>query len=321
MPGSSQFNLPQATLYHSRLISRYRLNHFAILNSNKTCNLTQTFQATILVSILIGLIIAAILIWLGLRHLRRTRRDKLLLKPLPPAWIRILERKVSLYLLLPQDLRDELHQRINLFLDEKEFIGCAGLVITEEMRLTIAANACILLLKRDKRCFPGFTSILVYPDTYVAQDIKHDGLVEIHEQSARAGESWERGPVVLSWADVVRGTMNQLDGHNVVLHEFAHKLDEENAIMDGLPVLREGKDYAAWAQVLTREYESLQNSVDHGAHTVLDGYGATSPAEFFAVATETFFEKPLQMKSMLPELYEQLKRFYNLDPADWHNTP
>lgn len=271
-------------------------------------------------SILIGLIIAAIVIWLGLLQLRRARRNKLLLKPLPPPWVRILEHKVPLYVLLPHDLRVELQGRINLFLDEKEFIGCDGLLITDDIRLTIAGNACLLLLKRDKRCFPGFTSILVYPDTYVAQDIKHDGLVEIHEQSARAGESWQHGPVVLSWADVVRGTLNQHDGHNVVLHEFAHKLDEENIIMDGLPVLRENQDYAVWAQVLTREYESLQGSVDHGVPTVLDGYGATSPAEFFAVATETFFEKPLQMKNILPELYEQLKRFYNLDPAAWHNA-
>ena len=292
---SSQYHPPQATLYHYSLISRSRLNHFAILNFNKTCKLTQTFQITITVPGLIESIIIVILIWLGLRHLRHSRRNKLLLKPLSRARVRIL--------------------------DEKQFIGCDGLEITDEMRLTIAANACILLLKRDKRCFPGFTSILVYPDTYVARDIKHDGLVEIHEESVRAGESWQRGPVVLSWADVVRGTMNQHDGHNVVLHEFAHKLDEENTIMDGLPVLRESADYAAWAQVLSREYESLQSSVDHGEHTVLDGYGATSPAEFFAVATETFFEKPLQMKNMLPELYEQLKKFYNLSPADWHKAP
>ena len=271
-------------------------------------------------SVFIGVVFAAILVWLILLELPRFRRNKLFLKPLPPGWIQILERNVPLYLLLPQTLREELYGRVNIFLDEKEFIGCAGLEITNEIRLTIAGNASMLLLKRDHRCFPGFTSILVYPDTYVAKDIKYDGLIEIHEDSVRAGESWHRGPVVLSWADVMRGTQDQSDGHNVVLHEFAHKLDEENKIMDGLPVLRDRTHYAKWAEVLTREYDSLQSRVDRGTNTVLNGYGAVSPPEFFAVATESFFEKPLQMKNKLPDLYAQLKRFYNLDPAAWRNT-
>jgi MtfA peptidase len=234
--------------------------------------------------------------------------------------MQILERNVPLYLLLPQHLRQELYGRINIFLGEKEFIGCGDLEITDEIRLTIAGNASILLLGHDRHCFPGFTSILVYPDTYVAKEINYDGLVETHEDSARAGESWHRGPVVLSWADVLRDTLDQNDGHNVVLHEFAHKLDEENEIMDGLPVLRDTTHYRKWAEVLTREYDSLQNSIDRGTDTVLDDYGAYSPPEFFAVATETFFEQPLRMKNKLPELYEQLKIFYNLDPAAWRHT-
>lgn len=269
-------------------------------------------------SFFIGSAFAAILVWLVILQLRRFRRKKLFVKPLPSDWLQVLERNVPLYLLLPQILREDLHGRINIFLDEKEFIGCAGLEITDEIRLTIAGNASILVLKRDNHFFPGFTSILVYPDTYVAKEIKYDGLIEVHGDSVRAGESWHRGPVVLSWADVMRDTLDQSDGHNVVLHEFAHKLDEENKIMDGLPVLRDITHYAEWANVLTREYDSLQNRVDHGTNTVLDGYGATSPPEFFAVATETFFEKPLQMKDKLPELYEQLKIFYNLDPAAWY---
>jgi Mlc titration factor MtfA (ptsG expression regulator) len=152
-------------------------------------------------SFFIGLVFATILVWLGVLQFRRFRQNKLFLKPLPPDWIKILECNVPLYLLLPQNLRKQLHGWINIFLDEKDFIGCAGLEITNEIRLTIAGNASILLLKRDKRCYPGFTSILVYPDTYVAKQIKYDGLVAVHEDSARAGESWHRGPIVLSWAD------------------------------------------------------------------------------------------------------------------------
>jgi hypothetical protein len=161
---------------------------------------------------------------------------------------------------------------------------------------------------------------LVHPDTYVAKEVKYDGLVEVSEDSVRSGESWHRGPVVLSWLDVKRGSLNRDDGHNVVLHEFAHKLDEENEIMNGLPVLRDSSHYAEWAKVLSKEYDALLIRVERRKNSVLDAYGAVSPVEFFAVATESFFEKPLQMKRKLPELYEQFKRFYNLDPVEWRNT-
>lgn len=258
--------------------------------------------------------------WVLRLQLQRSRRNNLFLKPLPPDWIQILEKNVSIYSLLPQNLREELHGRINIFLDEKEFIGCAGLQISNEIRVTIAGNACILLLKRDKRCFPRFTTILIYPDTYVSREVKSDGLVVVHEESVRAGESWYRGPVVLSWADVMRGSLNNSDGHNVVLHEFAHKLDEENEIMNGLPVLRDSSHYAEWAEVLSKEFDSLLIRIDRGTNSVIDAYGAVSPSEFFAVATESFFEKPLLMKNKLPDLYQQFRRFYNLDPAAWRNT-
>lgn len=270
--------------------------------------------------IFFGLIFAAFLVWVIRLQLQRSRRNNLFLKPLPPDWIQILENNVSIYSLLPQNLRKELHGRINVFLDEKEFIGCAGLQISNEIRITIAGNACILLLKRDKRCFPRFTTILIYPDTYVSKEVKSDGLVVVHEESVRAGESWYRGPVVLSWADVMRGSLNNSDGHNVVLHEFAHKLDEENEIMNGLPVLRDSSHYAEWAEVLSKEFDSLLIRVGCGTNSVIDAYGAVSPSEFFAVATESFFEKPLQMKNKLPDLYQQFRRFYNLDPAAWRNT-
>ncbi len=270
--------------------------------------------------IFFGLIFAAFLVWVLRLQLQRSRRNNLFLKPLPPDWIQILEKNVSIYSLLPQNLREELHGRINIFLDEKEFIGCAGLQISNEIRVTIAGNACILLLKRDKRCFPRFTTILIYPDTYVSREVKSDGLVVVHEESVRAGESWYRGPVVLSWADVMRGSLNNSDGHNVVLHEFAHKLDEENEIMNGLPVLRDSSHYAEWAEVLSKEFDSLLIRVDRGTNSVIDAYGAVSPPEFFAVATESFFEKPLLMKNKLPDLYQQFRRFYNLDPAAWRNT-
>ena len=269
--------------------------------------------------IFFAIIFVIILVWVIRLQLQHARRNKLFTKPLRPEWIQLLESNVALVALLPESLRKELHGRINIFLDEKEFIGCAGLQISDEIRITIAGNACLLLLKRDKHCFPGFTSILVYPDTYVSREIQYDGLVAVSKDNIRAGESWRRGPIVLSWADVMRGTQNHSEGHNVVIHEFAHKLDEANEFMDGLPVLRDSSHYAEWAEVMSKEYESHLIRVDKGSDTVIDEYGAVSPPEFFAVATESFFEKPTQMKKKHPDLYRQLNRFYNLDPASWRN--
>ena len=151
----------------------------------------------------------------------------------------------------------------------------------------------------------------------MATEVTYDGQMEVHRKTRRAGESWHRGPVVLSWKDVLRGASDAGDGYNVVLHEFAHKLDEENGGTNGLPILQGRERYGEWAEVLGREYESLKHRVTRGQNRVLDEYGLTSPPEFFAVATESFFEKPAAMRDHLPDLYEQLRNFYRLDPVTW----
>ncbi|MEH6637986.1 MAG: M90 family metallopeptidase [Porticoccaceae bacterium] len=257
------------------------------------------------------------IIWGIQRYRVKARRNRLFQEPLPPEHITILENHVPLYTRLPKELRETLQGCVNYFLDEKVFVGCDGLEITDETRLIIAANACILLVNKGTKRFPGFKTILVYPNTYVAKQVSYSGLVEVHKDSTRAGESWYRGPIVLSLTDVMRGSKNEQDGHNVVLHEFAHKLDEQNGVMDGLPVLRESAHYKAWAEVLTREYDEFLDRVERGKNKVIDEYGAVSGVEFFAVATESFFEKSTQMKKRLPELYQQLQTFYGLDPANW----
>ncbi len=267
--------------------------------------------------ILFGLILAIILLWLARRQFRRVRQEKLFETPLQATWISILDKNVALYAKLPQTLRNKLHGYINVFLDEKKFIG-RGIEITDEIRITVAGNACLLLLQGRERTFPGFTSILIYPDIYIANDVQQDGFLITNKKSARAGESWIRGPMVLSWKEVTLGSLNAEDGHNVVIHEFAHKLDEQSGVMDGLPVLRNNSHYAEWTAVLREEYGALQERAKRGKNKVLDRYGTVSPPEFFAVATESFFEKPIQMKKRLPELYKQLATFYNLDPASWH---
>lgn len=179
-----------------------------------------------------------------------------------------MSRNIGLYSLVPDDLQAEPHGHINVFLNEKRFLGLGGQEITAEVMATVAGIACLLLLNRDSSYFPGFTSILIYPETYETTQVEHDGVVETSRRSRRAGESWHRGPIVLSWSDVLHGAANPGDGYNVVLHEFAHKLDVENSGTKGLPILQETAHYAEWA-------------------------------EFFAVATESFFEKGAGMSKRL----------------------
>ena len=251
------------------------------------------------------------------RRLVRRRRSRLRSRPLPDGVEEILSRNIGLYSLLPDDLQAELHGHINVFLNEKRFLGLGGQEITAEVMATVAGIACLLLLNRDSSYFPGFTSILIYPETYETTQVEHDGVVETSKRSRRAGESWHRGPIVLSWSDVLHGAANPGDGYNVVLHEFAHKLDEENSGTNGLPILQETAHYADWAEVLGREYRAFEKRVARRKNKVIDDYGLTSPAEFFAVATESFFEKGAAMSKRLPDLYEQLQRFYAVDPAKW----
>lgn len=270
--------------------------------------------------VLIGLAalpVAALLIWFGRPYLTRLKRARLRRQPVSTSLVEILNRNVSIYSFLPDELRNELHGHINVFLTEKQFIGCDGLKISDEIRVTVAGTACLLLLNRQATYFPGFSSILVYPESYSVTEVSFDGHLEVHREVTRAGESWHRGPVVLSWQDVLRGATDVGDGYNVVLHEFAHKLDEENDGTNGLPVLREQEHYAEWAKVLGTEYAALEGRVARGENRVLYEYGLSSPPEFFAVATESFFEKPVAMRDQLPDLYEQLRKFYCLDPASW----
>ncbi|MBX3188551.1 MAG: zinc-dependent peptidase [Labilithrix sp.] len=250
-----------------------------------------------------------------LRPLRRWLRRGRQPVPFPPAWAKILDERVPLARALPEADRHELEQLVVVFLDEKTFEGAGGLTITDEMRVTIAAQACLLLLHRDTDVYPDLDTVVVYPSAYVAPETRHEGPVVIEDESVRLGESWQRGLVVLAW-DAVRGTMvNERDGHNVVLHEFAHQLDAEDGVVDGAPDLGKRARYATWARVLGDAYADLVARIHAGRDTDIDAYGATSPPEFFAVVTEMFFEKPARLKARHPELYATLADFYQQDPA------
>jgi Mlc titration factor MtfA (ptsG expression regulator) len=218
-----------------------------------------------------------------------------------------------------------LRGHVQVFLAEKYFEGCGGLKMTDEIRVIIAAQACILLLHRPTDYYPGLKTILVYPSTYVAQGkVAQPGGVVTEFRGPRAGESWHQpgvnsraggGPVVLSWRDVQVGAADIHDGHNVVFHEFAHQLDGESGSVEGAPMLERRSGYLAWARVLGAEYRALIDDLRNQRPTVLGPYAAQSPAEFFAVVTEAFFEKSAELRSRHPEMYTMLADFYRQDPA------
>jgi MtfA peptidase len=249
--------------------------------------------------------------------LKRKRRERIRNQPFPETWTEILKRNVAYYNRLSPEDQAELHGHIHVFLHEKEFEGCGGLEMNDEIRVTVAAQACILLLHRETDYYPALRSILVYPHHYFSPAARQlpDGVVAEGVQG-RLGESWYRGPVVLSWDEVQRTAHDHYDGHNVVFHEFAHQLDSESGANEGAPLLPHRSMYIAWARVLGNEYQHLISELEHHHKTDLDAYGATNPAEFFAVITEAFFEKPRQLKQRHPRLYDQLALFYQQDPAE-----
>ncbi len=225
---------------------------------------------------------------------------------------------MPIYQHLPEPLQKRLQGHVNVILAEKQFVGCGGLSITSEIKLTIAAIASLLLLNERGEYYPKLCSILVYPSAYVVNQTKPISNYVVQESKVvRLGESWTRDRVVLSWSQIKYDTQNWQDGHNVILHEFAHQLDSESGTANGVPILEQESDYVTWALVFTREYQQLIKNVQRSSQTVMDAYGTINPAEFFAVATETFFEKPKQMAQLHPALYNQLKRYYKLEPREW----
>jgi MtfA peptidase len=243
------------------------------------------------------------------------RRRRLRERPLPTAWARIVQRRVPLVQRLPTELQRRLQGQIQVFVAEKPFIGCQGQTIDDEVRITIAAQACLLLIGNETAdCYPRLRQVLVYPDAFVAKRTRTlpGGVVDVQAQ-ALAGESWSQGQVVLAWSQVLDGALDAGDGRNVVLHEFAHQIDQDGGAADGQPWQRDAASRRRWAAVMDAALAGLRESPS----SLLDAYGATDPAEFFAVATEVFFERPQALLEEAPEVYGALARLYRLQPAGW----
>ncbi len=247
---------------------------------------------------------------------KKKRRRRLRAKPFPREWIGIIERNVRYYRSLLEIDRKELREHMQVFLAEKNFEGCGGLELNDEIRVTIAAHACILLLHRETDYYPGLYSILVYPEAFISKayvELWPGFFTEVRQ--AHLGQSWKHGALILSWDDVLASAGEIHGSHNVVLHEFAHQLDLEDGRANGAPLLEHRSMYGAWARILSKDFATLQEDAMQGRPSLIDHYGATDPAEFFAVVTECFFEKPVELREKHPELYEELRLYYKQDPA------
>ncbi|MBB5363510.1 zinc-dependent peptidase [Deinococcus humi] len=242
------------------------------------------------------------------------RRRALRKQPFPEPWLEVLERRLVWYGRLTPDLQLRLQGRIQIFVHEKTFIGCGGLEVTDVMRVLVAAQACRLELHHEPSHFPQCETIFLYPNAFVST-VTHllpGGVIE-QVPTVRIGESWHRGSVVLSWNAVEASTWAEWTGQNVVLHEFAHQLDSSGGAVDGVPVLRNLAAYARWERVVDRALTHLRLRLGQGERPI-DPYAAQNPAEFFAVATELYFETPQALRAFDPELHQLLADYYGVFP-------
>jgi Mlc titration factor MtfA (ptsG expression regulator) len=272
----------------------------------------------LLLFLVLGLAFLFVTWLLGEPYVVARRRRRLRSQPFPAEWRDILKRRMPYFRRLPTDLQIQLKKHILVFVAEKTFIGCKGLVITDEMRVTIAAQACLLILNRRTGYYPNLRQILVYPGAFIVNRVQTDGIGVLQEQrQVLSGESWSQGQVILSWEDALEGAAVPDDGRNVVIHEFAHQLDQESGHANGAPILPRREHYERWSQVMNEEFGKLQEQTRRGEPLLLSHYGATNPAEFFAVVSEVFFEQPQQLAAEYPALYGELGRFYRVDPLSW----
>jgi len=250
--------------------------------------------------------------------IKRQRRAKLLAEPFPYEWLEILKRNVRYYPLLRSDEQARLRDDLRVLIAEKTWEGCGGQEINDEIKVTIAAQACLLLVGLDHDYFDRVLSILVYPTAY-SVPTRHGtligGPISISGERYRLGEAWYRGPVVLSWADVLRDSQHPGRGRNLVWHEFAHQLDMLDREVDGTPPLANREQYRRWTEVMTAAFEQLREAIKAGQPTLLDPYAATNEGEFFAVATECFFDQPVELSERHPELYALLRDYFHQDPV------
>lgn len=215
--------------------------------------------------------------------------------------------------------RSHLRSLVQVFIAEKNWEGAGGLQITDEIRVTISAQACLLLLGLQHNFYKNVESIVVYPSTVIAPQRKlgffENTLTPVHSEQPILGQAFLHGPVIVIWDAALRSGRHPQSGHNVIYHEFAHKLDMLDHTADGTPLLHSSDAYRDWVQTCSREYLRLKHDILKGKKSFLNAYGSTNEAEFFAVATEQFFDQPERMLNQAPDLYRVLKAYYRQDPV------
>lgn len=268
--------------------------------------------------LVLALVAALICIWFLSEPWRRQRRRRIAWsRAFPSAWRTILRRNVPQVAALPADLQMRLKRQMQVFIDEKTFIGCAGQPITDEVRVTIAALACLPLLGRTRGFYPKLHSVLVYPGPFIVDRVRHQGPLQMQQRQVLSGESWGEGQVVLSWDDVLRDAATPDRGHNVAVHEFAHQLDQDKGLANGAPWQGGPRDRARWAATMQQAFDRLHQRLANGEADPLGDYASTEPAEFFAVASERFFCQPAALATAHPAVYAELRRYYVVDPLMW----
>jgi len=269
-------------------------------------------------AILFFLTVAGVALYFGARiYKRRRRRAALMQAPLVDHHRAIIKQHLPIYAKTPLYLRGRLDGLINRFLDEIQFVGRDGFEVTEEVRVIVAAQACLLIMGQPDRWFPTLSTVILYPAAFKSNAKKQEGFVQHDAKPVHSGESWMRGPVVLAWDHAAFGGLIDDDGRNVVLHEFAHQLDSATGVTDGAPLLDEDQNASRWGRVFQESYARLKENVSTRTPSIFDAYGASAPAEFFAVAVETFFEKPKEMRAEEPDVYREMTQYFGFDPAKW----
>ena len=277
----------------------------------------------LMLPLILLLVLVSAGLWLaGPALMQRWRRARVRRQPFPPGWRAVLRERMPAFARLPADVQVRLKKHAQVLLAEVPFLGCGGLVVNDEMRVLVAVQASLLLLGRGDGGFEGLSQVLVYPGAFVVErtHTQPDGTLR-DERQVLSGESWQQGQVVLSWDDVLAGAADPEDGRNVVIHEFAHRLDQATGTANGAPGFAPGAGSAAqrrqWARVFSAEFEALQQRLARGEIGLIDSYAATNAAEFFAVTTELFFERPEALAAAHPALHEQLRGFHGVDPRQW----
>ena len=264
---------------------------------------------------LLVLVVASLALGIPLYH--RRRRAKLMKTKMSVEDLEIIKTEVPLLAALDKQQKERLMGLIKIFFDEVEYIPCGGLKMDKKISLSIAAQACLLTVNNPtQKHFEALNTIYVYPQAFKSNISSTDGGIMKEEESIRLGQS-QRGSIVLSWDDCQKGASHHNDGQNVVFHEFAHQLDQEHGSADGVPILENRSAYLEWGKIMYPHFLELREKAKKHQASLIDPYGATNEAEFFAVCTELFFERGDKLKQKHPDIYSVMQHYYGLDTANF----